>query len=70
MPDFQDHATAVRAGEELNLAALETFLQEHFPGDHGPLEVKQFPSGHSNSPVQFDLAPGNLYCVALLLAAK
>ena len=48
MPDFQDHATAVRAGEELNLAALESFLRGHFPDERGPLEVKQFPSGHSN----------------------
>ena len=48
MPDFQDRATVVRAGEELNLAALEPFLHAHFPEQSGPLEVKQFPSGHSN----------------------
>ncbi|MGA8144216.1 MAG: phosphotransferase family protein [Candidatus Acidiferrales bacterium] len=48
MPDFQDHPAAVRAGEDLNLATLEPFLQEHFPNERGPLDVKQFPSGHSN----------------------
>jgi aminoglycoside phosphotransferase (APT) family kinase protein len=48
VPDFQDQATAVRAGEELNVAALESYLHAHFPNERGPLEVKQFPSGHSN----------------------
>ncbi|HWZ53709.1 MAG TPA: phosphotransferase family protein [Candidatus Acidoferrales bacterium] len=48
MPDFQDHPAAVRAGEDLNLAALEPYLQAHFPDARGPLVVKQFPSGHSN----------------------
>jgi aminoglycoside phosphotransferase (APT) family kinase protein len=48
LPDFQDRATAVRAGEELNAAALESYLRAHFPEERGPLEIKQFPSGHSN----------------------
>jgi aminoglycoside phosphotransferase (APT) family kinase protein len=48
LPDYQDHPAAVRAGEELNLAALEPFLQARFPDEDGPLEVRQFPSGHSN----------------------
>ena len=48
MADFQDHPTAVRPGEELDLANLERFLRLHFPGDAGPLRVEQFPSGHSN----------------------
>jgi aminoglycoside phosphotransferase (APT) family kinase protein len=48
VPDFQDHPAAVRAGEDLNLAALEPYLQAHFPDARGPLVVKQFPSGHSN----------------------
>jgi aminoglycoside phosphotransferase (APT) family kinase protein len=42
-----DHAGAVRAGEELDLARLQPFLQQHF-GDDGPLAIEQFPSGHSN----------------------
>jgi aminoglycoside phosphotransferase (APT) family kinase protein len=48
LPDFEDRATAVRAGEELNLEALESYLQAHLPNERGPLDVKQFPSGHSN----------------------
>src|SRR5271165_1480889 len=48
MADFQDHAASVRAGEELDLAKLEPFLRLHFPGEAGPLTVRQFPSGHSN----------------------
>ena len=38
----------VRKGEELNLPALEKFLQDHIenlPGD--PLEILQFSAGHS-----------------------
>ncbi len=42
-----DQAGSVRAGEELDLARLQPFLQEHF-GDSGSLSVEQFPSGHSN----------------------
>jgi aminoglycoside phosphotransferase (APT) family kinase protein len=46
--DHLDHATAVRAGEELDLAKLEPFLLSHFPGRTGAFAVEQFPSGHSN----------------------
>ena len=53
--DFQDHASAVRPGEELNLARLESFLRAHFPGEPGPLVVRQFPSGHSNLTYAVDL---------------
>ncbi len=42
-----DQAGTVRAGEELDLARLRPFLQQHF-GDSGALSVEQFPSGHSN----------------------
>jgi aminoglycoside phosphotransferase (APT) family kinase protein len=42
-----DHAAAVRAGEELDLARLSAYLGRHF-GGLGPLTVEQFPSGHSN----------------------
>ena len=48
MPDFEDRATAVRAGEELDPAALESYLRAHFPDERGPVEIRQFPSGHSN----------------------
>jgi len=42
-----DHAVAVRAGEELDLARLSAYLGRHFDGP-GPVTVEQFPSGHSN----------------------
>jgi aminoglycoside phosphotransferase (APT) family kinase protein len=48
LPHFEDRATAVRPGEELNLEALDAYLRTHFPDERGPLDVKQFPSGHSN----------------------
>jgi aminoglycoside phosphotransferase (APT) family kinase protein len=48
MADFQDQPTTVRPGEELGVAKLEPFLRGHFPGDDGPLHIRQFPSGHSN----------------------
>jgi len=48
MPDLRDHPAAVRPGEELDVARLEPFLLEKFPGNSGPLSVEQFPSGHSN----------------------
>lgn len=43
-----DNTAAVRSGEELDLARLEPYLRSHFPDRHGPLVVRQFPSGHSN----------------------
>jgi aminoglycoside phosphotransferase (APT) family kinase protein len=46
--DFSDQTSAVRPGEELDLAKLEPFLRNHFPAETGPLVVRQFPSGHSN----------------------
>jgi aminoglycoside phosphotransferase (APT) family kinase protein len=48
MTDFRDQTSAVRPGEELDLAKLEPFLRNHFPAEAGPLAVRQFPSGHSN----------------------
>lgn len=47
-PGFQDSTAEIRAGEELDLARLAPFLRDHFPGEPGPLVVKQFPRGHSN----------------------
>jgi len=46
--DPVDRPVAVRAGEELDLAALSAFLAEHLPGFAGEVEVLQFPSGYSN----------------------
>jgi aminoglycoside phosphotransferase (APT) family kinase protein len=42
-----DHAIAVRAGEELNMARLSAYLGRHFDGP-GQVTVEQFPAGHSN----------------------
>ena len=47
MVAISDQAGTVRAGEELDIARLQPFLQEHF-GRIGPVSVEQFPSGHSN----------------------
>ena len=48
MAEAQDQTTAVRLGEELELAKLEPFLRAHFPNESGELVVRQYPSGHSN----------------------
>jgi len=48
VPDLLDHARSVRVGEELPVAALESYLIAHIAGSRGPLTVRQFPSGHSN----------------------
>ena len=43
-----NQTTAIRPGEELDLAKLEPFLRNHFPDHPGTLIVRQYPSGHSN----------------------
>jgi aminoglycoside phosphotransferase (APT) family kinase protein len=48
MADLRDQTTAVRPGEEIDVAGLEPFLRAHFPGETDALVVRQFPSGHSN----------------------
>jgi len=48
MAEVHDQTTAVRPGEELDLAKLEPFLRAHYPNDSGALIVRQYPSGHSN----------------------
>lgn len=48
MTGFQDQTSAVRPGEELDLAKLEPFLHNHFPLQTGSLAVRQYPCGHSN----------------------
>jgi aminoglycoside phosphotransferase (APT) family kinase protein len=48
MPGSEEQTTAVRPGEELDLAKLEAFLRNHFADEAGPLIVRQYPSGHSN----------------------
>ena len=48
MANFEDQASSVRPGEEINVATLEPFLLERLHGVAGPLVVSQYPSGHSN----------------------
>jgi aminoglycoside phosphotransferase (APT) family kinase protein len=48
MSDLLDHPAAIRQGEELDLATLEPYLRLQFPNEAGALQVRQFPSGHSN----------------------
>ena len=48
MAGLEDQTTAVRPGEELDLAKLEPFLRAHFPSESGAIIVRQYPSGHSN----------------------
>ncbi len=43
-----DEARPARAGEELDLGALNALLGERLPGYDGGLEAAQFPCGHSN----------------------
>jgi aminoglycoside phosphotransferase (APT) family kinase protein len=43
-----DPTRPVREGEELDLAAVESFLKSTIPGIEGSLEISQFPSGASN----------------------
>jgi len=46
--DHIDQARDIRPGEEFDSAAVETFLRDSIPELHGPVFIKQFPSGHSN----------------------
>ena len=47
MEEWIDRPGAVRAGEGLDETRLAAFLRARF-GDAGELEVRQYPSGHSN----------------------
>ncbi|HKV07829.1 MAG TPA: phosphotransferase family protein [Thermoanaerobaculia bacterium] len=43
-----DDTRPVRPGEELPAAQLALWLEERLPGTAGPIEIEQFPGGHSN----------------------
>src|SRR6202166_5334847 len=60
MSDLLDHPTSVRQGEELDLTKLEPYLREHFPNEAGPLQVRQYPSGHSNLTYSLQLSAKEL----------
>src|SRR3984893_19537434 len=55
MGDLLDHPAAIRQGEELDLVRLEPFLRRHFRNEAGVLQVRQYPSGHSNLPYSLHL---------------
>jgi aminoglycoside phosphotransferase (APT) family kinase protein len=46
--DLEDRARDVRAGEELDLAALDAWFAEALPEMTGALACQQFPGGYSN----------------------
>ena len=48
MSDMLDQPAKIRTGEELNAATLEPYLREKFPNEPGELQIRQYPSGHSN----------------------
>jgi aminoglycoside phosphotransferase (APT) family kinase protein len=60
MSDLLDHPAAIRPGEELDLATLEPYLRRHFPDEAGALQVRQFPSGHSNLTYSLNLGAREL----------
>ena len=43
-----DQSVPVRAGEELDVVKLASYLKEHLRAFNGPLVIEQFPSGFSN----------------------
>lgn len=43
-----DSTRPVRPGEEIDAAALAVWLKPRIPGIEGPIDVEQFPGGHSN----------------------
>src|SRR5271163_2051386 len=48
MSTLLDQPAPIRSGEELDAAKLEPYLRQHFPNESGALEIRQYPSGHSN----------------------
>ncbi len=45
---YIDQATDVRESEQLDVDAIQAWLEEHVPEAAGEVELQQFPSGHSN----------------------
>lgn len=48
MPVILPDTAPVRSDEEFNREALAAYLRGQLPGAEGPLDVEQFPGGHSN----------------------
>ncbi|MGB6684494.1 MAG: phosphotransferase family protein [Candidatus Acidiferrum sp.] len=58
MSDLLDKPSFIRPGEELDLARLEPYLRLHFPNESGALQIRQYPSGHSNLTYSLRLGAG------------
>ena len=52
-----DQPRMPRAGEELDVMKLETYLRAHLPGGASGIEVAQFPRGYSNLTYLLRLGP-------------
>lgn len=48
MSQLFDEPSAIRKGEDLDIARLESYLAENLADFRGPLTLRQFPRGHSN----------------------
>jgi aminoglycoside phosphotransferase (APT) family kinase protein len=48
MSTILDSTAPIRDGEELPVAGLEAYLTQNLPHLAGPLQIEQFPHGHSN----------------------
>lgn len=44
----KDEAGDIRKGEELPTENLESYIKANIEGIKGPMEIRQFPGGHSN----------------------
>lgn len=51
---YLDKAADVRAGDEIDVAAVEAFAKAHIPGLEGELHIRQFKGGASNLTYQLD----------------
>ncbi len=57
---LSDRPSAVRDGEELDLARLDAYLRAAVPGLHGEAQLRQFRGGASNLTYQIDFGPRSL----------
>ena len=70
MTSLFDQPTAIRPGEEVDTARLEEYLHSHLVDEKGPLEVRQYPSGHSNLTYALASVAGSWCCVVLPSEAR
>lgn len=48
MTTLFDHTSAMRPGEELDIDRVRAYVREHLQAGEAPIEITQFPGGHSN----------------------